>query len=344
MSFDSLPIVALIVGITLLALVIGLAGAGIVPNVERISRKTGLGDSLSGALLIGIATSLSGTVLSVDAAWQSHTDLAISNALGGIVVQTFFLIIGDVIYRRGNIEHAAASLENMMQAALLILLLSVALLVSVAPEYTVFGISPGSPALFGIYLVGVHATRRVGQDPQWLARPTALTSDEDERKVDTSMPLSSLLVRFIMLMVVLGGAGLMLTEMTISVSARTSLSESLLGAVVTSTITSLPELVTTITAIRRGALSLAVGNIIGGNTFDVLFLSLSDVAYRDGSLFHAMTDVHYLISLTAIVMAAVLLLGLLGRQKKGPGVIGIEGVSVAVIFVLFIVLLGVMTA
>jgi cation:H+ antiporter len=43
------------------------------------------------------------------------------------------------------------------------------------------------------------------------------------------------------------------------------------------------ELVTTIAAVRRGALQLAVGGIIGGNTFDTLFLTAADVSYREGS-------------------------------------------------------------
>lgn len=38
-------------------------------------------------------------------------------------------------------------------------------------------------------------------------------------------------------------------------------------------------------AVRRGALTLAVGDILGGNCFDVLFISGSDVAYREGSIY-----------------------------------------------------------
>jgi Ca2+/Na+ antiporter len=58
---------------------------------------------------------------------------------------------------------------------------------------------------------------------------------------------------------------------------RLALSASIVGAPV---VTSLPELVTTLAAVRRGALQLAVGGIIGGNTFDTLFLTISDVGYR----------------------------------------------------------------
>lgn len=342
MDLSSWPVATLVAGIVGAAMVIGVAGTRIVTVVEQISRKTGLGDSLSGALLIGISTSAAGTVLSVGAAWQGQTDLAISNAVGGIVMQTFFLVIGDLAYRRVNIEHAAASLENTMQSALLILLLGIALLVSVAPEWTLLGVSPGSPILLGVYLIGLQAIRKSGEDPQWFPLHTSQTRDENDRDVVTSEPLPRLFTQFVVLLVMLSGAGLILTEMTLTLSARTGLSQSLLGVLLTATITSLPELVTTLTAVRRGALNLAVGNIIGGNTFDVLFLAAADVAWQGGSIFHAMVSRHYLVILTGIVMTAVLILGLLGRQKTGPARIGVESVGVTLIFVVFLALLVIM--
>ena len=96
--------------------------------------------------------------------------------------------------------------------------------------------------------------------------------------------LGKLLIRFTLLALLLVATGLVLTRATLALSSQTGISENVLGALLTSTLTSLPELVTMITAIRRGALTLAVGNIIGGNTFDVLFLSASDAAYRDGTI------------------------------------------------------------
>jgi cation:H+ antiporter len=96
------------------------------------------------------------------------------------------------------------------------------------------------------------------------------------------------------------------------------------GALLTATVTSLPELVTTIAAIRRGALQLAVGGIIGGNTFDVLFLALSDVAYTDGSIYHAVGERVLFWIVLAILMTSVLLLGLLRRERHGVANIGFE--------------------
>ena len=81
---------------------------------------------------------------------------------------------------------------------------------------------------------------------------------------------------------------------------------------------------TTVAAVRRGALTLAVGGIIGGNAFDILFLAASDVAYREGSIYKAVSqDQAFLVGLS-IAMTAVLLMGLLRRQEKGPAGIGFE--------------------
>ena len=84
---------------------------------------------------------------------------------------------------------------------------------------------------------------------------------------------------------------------------------------------------------RRGALQLAVGTIIGGNTFDTLFLVLSDIAYRDGSLYHAvgLHDLYWLA--TGLLMTAILLGGLILRQREGPARIGIESALIIAVYI-----------
>ena len=84
---------------------------------------------------------------------------------------------------------------------------------------------------------------------------------------------------------------------------------------------------TTIAAVRRGALQLAVGGIIGGNSFDTLFIAASDAAYGEGSIYAAITGEQTLIIALSVVMTAILLMGLLRRQRQGPGHIGFETIA-----------------
>ena len=109
------------------------------------------------------------------------------------------------------------------------------------------------------------------------------------------------------------------------------MSGSLVGAVFTSVITSLPELVTVLAAVRIGALTLAVGDIIGGNSFDVLFVAAADVFFRGGSVYHAADDQAVFLMALTVVLAATLAAGMLGREKRH---IGFEGVGILAFYVL----------
>ncbi len=110
------------------------------------------------------------------------------------------------------------------------------------------------------------------------------------------------------------------------------LSHTLFGSVFTAITTSLPELITVLAAVRRQAYTLAVGDIIGGNTFDVLFLAFSDLTYRPGSIYHTLESSHFFLVALTIAMVSVLLLGLLRRERHGLGGIGFESIALLVLY------------
>lgn len=77
------------------AVMIAVAGSRLTALVDDLADRTGLGEAVAGAALLGAATSLSGFVVSVTAAAGGNPELAMSNALGGIAVQTVFLAVAD---------------------------------------------------------------------------------------------------------------------------------------------------------------------------------------------------------------------------------------------------------
>jgi cation:H+ antiporter len=167
----------------------------------------------------------------------------------------------------------------------------------------------------------------------WHPRETRQTRPEQQR---TQRPDSKLLLRqwlvFLLLAAIVACAGWLIARAGLSIAAHTGLGEGIVGTLFTAITTSLPEGVIAVAAVRRGALALAVGDIIGGNTFDVLFLAFSDVLYRGGSIYHAVTSVQALWLTLSLLMAAVLLLGLLRREEHGIGNIGFESVLVLVLY------------
>jgi len=315
------------------ALVILLAGLRMTGLADRIADRTGFGEALIGGVLLGAATSFSGTIVSLSSALDGRASLAFSNGIGGIAAQTAFLAIADILYRRANLEHAAAELANVFQCGILLLLLAVPFAAHTAPEITVLGIHPASLAMAAIYGLGVVATARLREAPMWEPVDTTETrADTADPGDEKGKPAGGLFLRFGALMLVLGAAGWVIAQVGSQVTDRLGLSASLVGALMTAVVTSLPELVTTIAAVRRGALQLAVGGIIGGKTFDTLFLTISDVGYRDGSLYHAVTRGDLFWLAVAMVMTAVLLLGLLFREKQRPAGIGRESVALLAIY------------
>lgn len=314
--------------------VIGVAGTMIAGLADRIADRTGFGEALVGGVLLGGATSLSGVVASVTAASQGHPQLAISNAVGGITVQTAFLVIADIAYRRANLEHAAASLTNLVQGALLIALLAVPLIAAMSPAGgVILGVHPATVVLFGAYVLGLRLAESGRAQPMWRPRRTVETRlDEPAEEQGGGAVLALLLLRFAVLALVVGTAGHVLARLGVVISDRSGLSHSLVGALMTAVATSVPELVTTVAAVRRNALTLAVGGIIGGNTFDILLVALSDIAYREGSIYHAIGPREQFLFVLGILMTAVLLLGLLKRQERGVANIGFESLIVLLLY------------
>lgn len=323
------------------ALLIALAGVAITKRADAIADRTGLGEALIGAVLLGGTTSLPGIVTSVSAAWSGYAALSISNALGGIAVQTAFLAIADICYRKANLEHAAASAPALSESALLMILLAIPLAASSGPDVTFAGIHPATPLLVCGYLGGLHLLHRAKDHPMWLPRRTRLTR-RDANEMECSPDLADqphsesssarIWVEFGLLALLLGGSGYLLSRLGIEIAARTALDETAVGGLLTGVVTSLPELVTAVAAVRQGALTLAVSGIIGGNAFDTLFLAFSDVAYQEGSIYHQFNSQHVFVISVALLMTGILLLGLLRRQESGPAGIGFEGVSILLLY------------
>lgn len=306
------------------AIVIASVGTRMAAYADNIANRTGLGEALIGSVLLGAGTSIAGIIASANTAANGAPDLSVSNAMGGIAAQTMFLALADIAYRRVNLEHAAASPVNLGQATILIILASLPLIAWAGPDIAVFGIHPVTPVLIGAYLVGLHNAHRIKQEPMWLPRRTKDTRREDDDDCDDRRSLWVLLAIFGAMVAVVGLCGWIVGETGLVISGRLGISQGVVGALGTAIVTSLPELVTTLAAVRRGALQLAVGGIIGGNMFDALFVAAGDIAYREGSIYNAISERTIFWVALVILMTAILLLGLLRREKEGPGGIGWE--------------------
>jgi cation:H+ antiporter len=321
-------------------LVIGVAGYRLVSVADEVADRTGAGEALIGATMLGALTSLADITAIASAAYSGFASMAISAAVGGIAVQTAFLAFADIALPKVNLEHAAASLPNIVSVAVLVLILSLVLIAALGPPLSFWNIHPATLLLFAAYGFGMRLVMSGHEHPMWQPRLTELTrlDAEEEEPNRTSW------LRLVITLVIAGGsvalAGWTLSEAGRSLLHHLDLVESAVGAIMIGVSTSLPELVTSIAAVRRGALTLAVGGVIGGNAFDTMMVGMADIFYREGAIYQHINPQDLGLTAITIFMSTVLLLGLLLRQRGGPGNIGLESTVVLVAYAISVVVVS----
>lgn len=341
-DFNSWPLSLLIVAFIVVTLIIGWFGIKMTKTARDLAQSTGLGEAVMGALFIGASTSLSGITTSITAASAGYAELAVSNGLGGIAAQTAFLALADIAYKRANLEHAAASAENLFMTSFLLALLTVHALALSIPTFCIFGVHPATIVLIVSYIFGIYLLNRTHETPMWLPRKTKDTSSEPKHKSHRlDSHIWKLWIRFSGYASIVALAGWALAQLAISLSEQSDLSHGIVGGVFTAVSTSIPELVVAITAVRMGALNLAVGDIIGGNAFDTLFIAASDITYREGSIYADVSSAEQFWLANSMLMTTILLMGLIYRERHGPGNIGVESVVLLVLYLGGIITLSV---
>jgi cation:H+ antiporter len=309
---------------------------------DRLADRTGWGEAFFGAVFFGLATSLSGIVMTAVSAAADQPALAYGNAVGGIAAQTLAITVADAFHRGVNLEHAAPSLTNVLFGCLLIGMLGLALMASFSPDAVFGAVHPASVALVAFYLGGLFLIREQPR-PMWVAVRTRGTVPDipAEKATPGRRGTGRLWTEFVLVAAVVVVAGWAVAQAAGTIVTETGLRAGFVGAAVMGIINALPEIVISIAAVRRGALTLAVAAVIGGNCLDALNLVVGDIAYRGGSLFHAVPSEELFLTAAALVMTTVLLGGLLIRQERGWWRLGFDGILLAVLYATTITVLAV---
>jgi cation:H+ antiporter len=323
------PLWPSLLALAAMAGVIVLAGVRLTRAADELADRTGLGDAIGGALLLGAVTSLPGIVTTATGALEGDPGFGLANPIGGVAIQTVWLAIADLLYRRANLEHAAASLENVMQALLLVALLAVPVMAYATPDLRWGWIHPLTLLIPAFYGYGLVLLRRMHDEPMWVPTRTSATVEQDAEQEGTDASTRALWTRLAALGLVVGAAGWVIGQAGLGVVDATGLPSGIVGFTLTTAVTSLPELVVLITAVRMGALALGVGNIIGGNVFDTLMIAVADVAYTEGPVYRDAGASSLVLLGGTMLMTTVLTAGLVMRDRKG---IGFEGVLLPLIY------------
>lgn len=301
------------------AALIGAGGYQLSRYAEMIAQRTGLSGSWIGLALLATVTSLPELATGITSVTLAQApNVAVGDALGSCVVNLVFLVLIDFIdrqepvWRRASQGHvlAAAFGVVMLGLALVSLLMShvaprhLAALPAGAPQ---LGLSLATPVLLVLYLI---AMRTVFSYERAHAVPVTDAAGA------TLPPLRQALGRFALAAAVVAGAGLGLPFAAVKLAAAMGWNNSFVGSLLVALATSLPELAVTLSAIRLGALDMAVGNLLGSNLFNVAILAVDDLFYRRGALLADVSLVHAVTAGSAIIMTGLAMIGLFFRPQS----------------------------
>jgi cation:H+ antiporter len=298
---------------TLCALLIARAGFVLSRSADRLAEIHGWGRGWVGLALLATVTSLPELASGISAvAFVDQPDLAVGNALGACVVNLAFLVVVDAL-QRGQPMYRDASATHLLSAGFGVVMLGfVALSLQVgARAPAVLHVGVYSPLLLGLYLLAlrsVHAHER-----QALAASVA--ADDADAADERSAQARPEWRRFGVAALVVIGAGSWLPEVADGLARELNLSSSFVGTIFMAVVTTLPEMAVTVSALRLGALDMAIGNLLGSNLFNVLILAVDDVFFTRGPLLAVAAPVHAATAQTALVMTGLVIVGLVMRPQ-----------------------------
>ena len=256
--------------IEILLLVAGLAlvliGAeGIVDGASGLARRWGISEFVIGLTIVAIGTSAPEMVVSFISAVEKNSDMAVGNIIGSNIFNTALIlglsaIIAPVAITRGNLRRDIP--VNIGITALLILLGCKKSLFGIGEN----GLSRWEGILFLVLFVWYMVSSFVHD------KENRLEAEDPAENTAQPKPLFRDLLFLIVGLAALIFGGRLFVNHAQSIARIAGLSDKFIAITVLAAGTSLPELATSCIAAAKGKGQLALGNVLGSNTFNILLI------------------------------------------------------------------------
>jgi cation:H+ antiporter len=142
--------------------------------------------------------------------------------------------------------------------------------------------------------------------------PTGAPGDE----TDPGTTLRQAAGRYLLAAAIVVAAGIWLPFVGVEIARQMGWQTTFVGTLLIAATTSVPELVVSISALRMGAVDMAISNLLGSNLFDVLIIAIDDIAYTKGPLLSSVSSAHAVTAYTAVVMSGIFIVALLFKPES----------------------------
>lgn len=299
-------------------------GDWFVDSAVGIAKKFKVPEIIIGATVVSIGTTLPEVMVSVTAALNNNGAIAYGNAIGSIICNTALIAALTIAIRPAPVDRKA------VVTPVVFFFISAAIYVVAAYVFGRFD------RWLGIVMLTVFAVYMASTIYKGFKNPVQQHEEAEETK--SSSLLKDVVVLIISAALIAVGAD-MLEGSSVSLATMAGIPTEVVGVTVVALCTSLPELVTAVTALLKGHGALSLGNIIGANIFNLVLVSgfavtLSPFAVPEGSkLFGYNTSQLIEIPLMVGVMALMTLPALFkGKLRRW------QGITLLAVYVAFVLL------
>ena len=304
------------------AVIIAFAANKLAQFGDVIAVRTNLGGLVVGTLFLAAATSLPELITSISAFQMGAPDLAAGNLFGSNMVNVLLLALIDLVnYQVPLLRRMAVTHSLTAVLASLLMLLAVIFIIADIPA-SIGWVGLDSLAIIAVYFGGIWLFQQENRMQTGNARAKVIPVGDEFPSLWHGV-IGFLLAASLLVLVVpkLVGASTEIVEMT-------GLGEGFVGTTLLSLVTSLPELLAALAAVRMGAFDLAVGNLFGSSVFNMLGLGLADFFYTDGRFLGAIDPSFALVGLLALLLTNMALLANLARVERRIRFIELDSVAI----------------
>lgn len=328
--FDSLPLPLNLLIFAALAWIIWEAGTRLSYYIDAIAEQTQLARAFLGLILLATTTELPELVTTLTASSSGNGKLALNNMFGGMMLQLAVLAIADFFVSDGTLTSYPRKPTVATAGLLSILSLSMLLIVHlVSDNLLIWHVGFGSLMIAVLYLLSMYLLR-IGQTRDTWS-PVDLPDEESEngrKNRYDSKPVRNLAVLSGCAATAILISGVLVVRVAETLAVQTGLGNSFIGVSLLAMTTSLPELSTSIAAVRVKAYTMAISNIFGSNLIMTFLVFPVDLFFTQGPVLNHI-DASAAFALAAgIFMTSLYCIGLLMRPKLKIFTIGIDSVMV----------------
>jgi cation:H+ antiporter len=290
--------------------VIAAAGVRLSRYGDIIAEKSGLSRGWIGLILLATVTSLPELVTGVTSVTVANVpDIAVGDVLGSCVFNLLIIVALDFMYRKESI-YTRARQGNVLSAGYGIALIGFTgfnLLLYRDGRFPSLGhVGLYTPVILLLYLLAMRSLYRYER-----ANVSEYVEERAELYFGTSLKQAA--HGYAVAAIAVVAAGVWLPYIASHLAAAMSWEQSFVGTLFVAAVTSAPEVVVTVAALRMGAIDLAIGNLFGSNLFNITILAIDDLLYLPGPLFANVSISHAASAFSAMMMSGLAVVGLVLR-------------------------------